>query len=134
MAKPVIADPWAVATVEGVKVSAGYMTVSNPGDINDRLVSASSPAAGKTELHIMETADGVMKMRMAGDGIATPAGGTVNLAPGGAHLMFLDLPAALKDGTTIPVTLTFEKAGSIEVQFAVRPRTAADKSADHAKH
>lgn len=130
MAKPVIADAWAAATAEGVKVSAGYMTITNPGDIADRLVSASTPAAGKTELHLMENENGVMKMRQAADGIAAPAGGAVNFAPGGTHVMFFDLPAPLKDGTTIPVTLTFEKSGPIEVQFAVRPRTAADKPAD----
>jgi hypothetical protein len=131
-AKPVIADAWAAATAEGVKVSAGYMTVTNPG-AEDRIIAAASPAAGKTELHVMESENGVMKMRTAEGGVVAPAGGSVSFAPGGTHVMFLDLPAPLKDGTTIPVTLTFEKAGPVEVQFAVRPRTAADKPAEH-KH
>lgn len=134
-AKPAVTDAMAIATAEGVRVSAGYMTVSNPGATDDKIVSASSPAAGKTELHLMEKdAAGVMKMRMAEAGVAVPAGGAVTFAPGGTHLMFLELPAPLKDGATIPVTLTFEKAGPVEVQFAVKPRSAIAKPEGHGGH
>lgn len=134
-AKPTVTDAWAAATAEGVRVSAGYMTVANPGAADDKIIAASTPAAGKTELHLMEKdAAGVMKMRMADGGVAVPAGGSVSFAPGGTHLMFFELPAQLKEGGTIPVTLTFEKAGPVEVQFAVKPRTAAAKGAGHGGH
>jgi periplasmic copper chaperone A len=125
-AKPTITDAWLAATVEGVKVSAGYMTLTNASGVGDRLISATTPVAGRTELHIMETGvGGVMKMRMAEGGVETPAGGTVTFAPGGTHLMLFDLPAPLKDGSVAPVTLTFEKAGAVTVDFAVKPRAAA---------
>ena len=134
-AKPVVADGWIAATAEGVKVSAGYLTLTNPGASADRLVSAATPAAGRTELHIMQTGEGgVMKMRMAETGIELPAGGELRFAPGGTHLMLFDLPAPLKEGATTPVTLTFEKAGAITVDFAIKPRSAGAKPAGHGGH
>lgn len=127
--KPVIADAWAAATPAGVKVSAGYMVITNPG-ADDRLLSVSTPAAGKSEVHTMEMDAGVMKMRAA-DGLAVASGATVTFAPGGVHVMFMDLPAPLAEGTTIPVTLVFEKAGTLTASFAVKQRPIDGQASKH---
>ncbi len=131
---PTVEGAWAAATPEGVTVSAGYMTVVNPGDAEDRLISAAMPKAGVTELHVMEKQGEIMKMRTAEGGLAVPANGKLELAPGGAHLMFLQMTAPLAVGETVPVTLTFQKAGAVTVNFEVRPRTAVKKGDDYSKH
>lgn len=133
-AKPTVSDAWIAATGAGVKVTAGYLTIANPGTSDDRLVSVSTTAAGKTELHVMENEAGVMKMRVAEGGVPVPAGGSVTLAPGGTHLMMFDVAAELKDGATVPVTLTFEKAGVVEATFPVKPRTVAGGDKAHSGH
>ncbi len=76
----------------------------------------------------------VMQMRELEAGIAIPANTTVELKPGSYHLMFMDVPQPFKEGEMIKATLVFEKAGSVDVEFAVGP-VAADKSKDaHAEH
>ena len=107
------------ATLPKAPVGGGFLTIVNTGTVDDRLVSAASPAAGDVQLHEMTMDGGVMKMRRLADGIPIPAGKTVALSPSGLHLMFMQLKQALVEGTTVPVTLTFEKAGPIELQFAV---------------
>lgn len=134
-AKPTVTDGWVASTATGVRVSAGYMTVANPGG-DDTLVSAVTPAAGKTELHVMEheAATGAMKMRMAEGGVPVPAAGEVRFAPGGTHLMFFDLAAPLVEGASIPVTLTFAKAGVVETTLTVKSRAAMAAKPDAGKH
>jgi len=114
-----IIHPWTRATPKSAKVGGGYMTLINRGDAADRLVSIETAAAGKTELHEMSTEHGVMKMRPLPQGIAIPAGETVTLAPGGFHVMFLELKAPFAEGEKVPARLVFEKAGAIDVVFAV---------------
>lgn len=115
-----VGHPWSRATLPGAKVAAGYLTVTNNGSTPDRLVSATGEIAGKTEIHEMSVdAAGVMTMRPLQDGIEIPAGGTVELKPGGMHVMFMDLNQPAKPGEKFKGMLTFEKAGSIEVEFSV---------------
>ncbi|MEP9349426.1 copper chaperone PCu(A)C [Xanthobacter sp. KR7-225] len=113
-----IEHPWSRATPGGAKVAAGYLVLKNAGAA-DRLVSATAPFAGRVEIHEMAMKDGVMTMRPLADGLAIPAGGTVAFKPGGYHIMFMDLKQPLKEGTLVDGTLTFEKAGTVKVQYKV---------------
>lgn len=114
-----IERPWMRATPNGAKVAGGYLRVTNGGTVSDRLVSASIPAAGHGEVHEMSMEAGVMKMRPVEGGIEIGPGRTVELKPGGFHLMFMDLRSGAKEGETVRGSLTFEKAGTIAVTFGV---------------
>lgn len=116
-----VTDGWARATPPGAVNGAGYLIVQNPGPAADRIVAVTSPVARRTELHSMSMAGGKMTMRALDEGLEIPAGGTVKLAPGGLHLMFLDLTAPLVAGQKIPVTLELQKAGKITVELVVQP-------------
>ena len=105
------------ATVPGQQVAGGFMKIENKGSA-DQLVSASSPVAGEVQLHEMAMDGNVMKMRQVKD-IAVPAGGAVELKPGGLHLMFMNIKAPLTAGETVPVKLKFAKAGEVEVKMPV---------------
>jgi hypothetical protein len=94
------------------------MIIHNHGSGPDRLVAASTAAAGRTELHRHVMTDGVMKMRSVA-AIDVPAGGTAELKPGGLHVMMIGLEAPLVEGTRVPLTLTFERAGTVTVELAV---------------
>lgn len=111
--------PWSRATPGGATVAAGYLTLKNTGATPDKLISATAPFAGKVEIHEMAVKDGVMTMRALPDGLAIPAGGSVALKPGSYHIMFLNLKEPLKEGTKMDGTLTFEKAGTVAVQYQV---------------
>jgi copper(I)-binding protein len=112
-----IDEPWSRATPPGAKIGAGYMTIRSAAA--DRLVGASSPAAARVELHVTEKKGDVMRMRQV-EGYDLPAGGSFVLAPGGAHLMLVDLKAPLKEGAKVPLTLRFRKAGEVKVELQVR--------------
>ena len=116
-----IDHPWARATPHGAKVAGGFVTVANKGAVDDRLVSATAEIAEHAEIHEMAMKDGVMTMRPLADGVVVPAGGEVALKPGGYHLMFIGLKRMLKQGESFAGTLTFEKAGTVEVSFTVAP-------------
>lgn len=127
----VIEHPWSRATPAGAKVGGGYFVLHNKGEA-DRLVSVSAPSiSDKVQLHEMATVDGVMKMRPLPDGVAVPAGGEVAFKPGGYHVMFVDLKQPLKKGDKVKATLTFEKAGSAEVEFNVEDIGAAAPEHHH---
>lgn len=113
-----VEDPWARATPPGAKIGAAYMKITS-GGAADRLVGASSPAAAKVELHVTEKKGDVMRMREV-KAYDIPAKGSFELAPGGAHLMLVDLKAPLKEGAKVPMTLRFEKAGEVKVELQVR--------------
>lgn len=127
-----IGHPWSRATPQGAKVAVGYLKLTNAGAEADRLVSVSGEIAGRTEIHEMTVDEnGVMTMRPVEGGIDIPAGGTVELKPGGLHIMFLDLKQAAIEGVKFKGTLTFEKAGPVDVEFAV---DAMGGDAGHADH
>lgn len=107
------------ATLPNAPVGGGFLTITNTGSEDDRLISATSPVAGEVQIHEMKMEGDVMKMAQLPDGLPIPAGQTVTLQPGGFHLMFMQLKQALVEGTKLPVTLTFEKAGSIEVELDI---------------
>lgn len=133
-ASPVhVEQPWARATPPGAKVAGAFAVIENHGSTPDRLVSATAEIAGRVEIHEMAVTDGVMTMRPLADGLAIPADGSVELKPGSYHLMLMDLAGPLKEGEHIAGTLTFEKAGTVPVEFAVAPIGAkAPAGAGHA--
>jgi hypothetical protein len=112
-----IEEPWARATAPGAKVGAGYLKITSGSA--DRLLGASSPAAQRVELHITVKEGEVLRMREV-KAYDIPAKGGLELKPGGAHLMLVDLKAPLKEGGKVPVTLRFEKAGEVKVELQVR--------------
>lgn len=116
-----VGSAFARAMLPGQKVGGGYLTITNKVDTPDRLVAISSPSAGKVEIHSMELTDGVMKMRPLESGLEIPAGATIELQPGGLHVMFSDVDKPFAEGGEIPVTLEFERAGKVEVLLPVRP-------------
>ncbi|KUM28660.1 hypothetical protein AU467_10875 [Mesorhizobium loti] len=129
----VIGHPWSRATPPGAKVAGGYFTVTNKGNAPDRLLSISSEISDKAELHEMGVKDGVMTMRPVTGGLEIPAGGKVELKPGAYHLMFFGLKRQPKQGEKFPATLTFEKAGSVTVEFAVEGMGEMGGMDDHAE-
>ena len=112
-----IENAYTRSTVPGQQVAGGFMKIENKGGV-DQLISASSPVAGEVQLHEMAMEGNVMKMRQVKD-IAVPAGGAVELKPGGLHLMFMNIKAPLAAGETVPVKLKFAKAGEVEVKMPV---------------
>ena len=115
----VISQGWTRATPGGAKIGGGFLTIENKGTVPDKLIGASADAAGKIEVHEMAVTDGVMKMRPLENGLAIEPGKSVKLAPGGYHLMMMDLKNPLKEGEKLPVTLQFEKAGKVAVTLDV---------------
>ncbi|WP_162455692.1 copper chaperone PCu(A)C [Pseudoxanthomonas kalamensis] len=122
---------WARATVAAAPVAGGFLTVVNTGTKDDRLLRAESGIAERVEIHEMRHEDGMMRMRALADGLAVPAGGKVELAPGGYHLMFIRPTHALTAGERFSVTLVFEHAGAIPVEFEVREMGAGSAHMQH---
>ena len=122
-----IERPWARATPPGAPVAGGFLDVRNVGATEDRLLSATSPDADKVELHEMRMDAGVMRMRRIDGGLAIAPGGTLTLAPGGFHLMFIGPKHPFVAGETVTATLRFERGGERPVRFEVRPIGAAQR-------
>ena len=114
-----IEQPWARATPKGATIGAGYMKITNTGTESDRLVGGSVSFAQRFEVHSMTMEQGVMKMREVKDGLEIKPGETVELKPGGYHVMFVGLKEPLKQGADLSVTLKFAKAGAVEVKYPV---------------
>jgi copper(I)-binding protein len=128
-----IDHPWSRATPGGAKVGGGYLVIENTGATADRLVSVSAPSiAGRTEIHEMAVTNGVMTMRPLDSGIAIAPGAKVEFKPGGYHIMFMELKQPLKQDERVKGTLTFEKAGAVEVEFKVE--SVGARGADHGAH
>ena len=108
-----ITGAWSRETAEGQNAGGAFMTIANSGAADDRLTGGSSPVAGDVQIHTVDMTDGVMRMRELEDGLDVPAGGSVTLKPGSFHIM--------QQGQTVPVTLTFEKAGPVEIDLAIQP-------------
>jgi copper(I)-binding protein len=114
-----LTDLWTRATPPSAPTAGGFLTIANTGTEPDRLIAISSPEAASGEIHEMSMENDVMRMRALPNGIEIPAGGTVKLAPGGRHLMFITLKAPLAEGGKLPVTLTFEKAGKVDTYLHI---------------
>ena len=129
-----IEQPWMRATPAGAKVAGGYVRVTNTGKEPDRLVSVAIPLAGHGSIHSMTKDGDVMKMAPVEGGLAIAPGQTVELKPGGYHLMFEDLTGAPKAGESITGSLTFERAGLVPVTFTVAPIGAQAPAAGGHQH
>ena len=112
-----VADALCRPTPVGRQATGCYLTLTAPTD--DRLVSVSSPVAGRIEIHESRMESNMMMMRELKEGMALPAGQAVELKPGGNHIMLLAVTEPLKAGDSIPLTLTFATAQPVEVEAAV---------------
>jgi len=132
VAAPVIEDPWIRSNPNGM--GAAYLTITMPTD--DTLVAAQVDAsiAGRTEVHEVVEDDGMMRMRELDGGLSLPAGSTVELRPGGYHIMLLDMPGMLEVGSTVDLTLRFATADPIVVVAEVREGAGADGMPEHGPH
>ncbi len=119
-----ISDAWLRATLPNQTVGGGYLTIENAGGEDDRLIAVSAPITAEAEIHEMSMENDIMTMRRLDDGIVIGAGQTVDLEPGGMHLMFPNLEGPIEEGDTIPVTLSFERSGEITVEMPVLPASA----------
>lgn len=126
-----IEQPWARATPKGATIGAGYMKIRNTGTEPDRLVGGSISFAQRFEVHSMTMEQGVMKMREVKDGLEIKPGETVELKPGGYHVMFVGLKDPLKQGEDLTVTLKFAKAGTVEVKYPVEAVGAGGPAVGH---
>jgi hypothetical protein len=124
-----VQDGWSRATPPGAKIAAGYLTIRNAGAA-DRLLSASSSAAEQVQTHVTFREGEISRMREV-KGYEVPARGTLELKPGGAHLMLVNLKAPLKEGMSVPLTLRFEKAGEVKTELQVRPLTGGVEQHSH---
>ena len=126
-----VKDAWVRTSVQGQKATGAFMKLTAKDGA--KLVAASSPVAGVTEVHEMKMEGDIMKMKAVAGGLDLPAGKTVELKPGGYHVMLMDLKAALPKDSTIPLTLVFKDAKGVEsrlelkVPVATAPMAAAHK-------
>jgi copper(I)-binding protein len=109
--------PWTRVTPPGAKVGVGFLQLRNAGAA-DRVVGASSPVAGRVEMHVTLRDGDVMRMREV-QGFDVPAGGTFELKPGGAHLMLMDLKRPFRMGEKVPLTLKLQKGGELKFELSV---------------
>ena len=114
-----ISQPWTRATPKGAAVAGGYLKITNTGTAPDRLLGGSTDVAKRFEVHEMSMDNGVMKMRELKSGLDIPPGATVELKPGSYHIMMQELLRPLAKGQRVKASLTFEKAGKGDVEFAV---------------
>ena len=115
----IIERPWTRATPKSATVAGGYLRITNAGSTPDRLTGGSADVARKLEVHEMSMDGGVMKMRELTNGLEIPPGATVELKPGSYHIMMTDLSRPLAKGDKVKASLTFEKAGKVDVEFTV---------------
>jgi periplasmic copper chaperone A len=125
-----IDNPWSRAIPKGATVAAGYMTIRNTGTTPDRLVSVSTPIAGKVAVHEMTMDNGVMKMRPVAGGLEIEPGATVELKPSSLHLMITNVKQPIRKGNPFAATLTFEKAGTVDIEFSVEATGATSPAAE----
>jgi len=118
--KITVEQPWARATPAGAMTGAVYMTLANKTGTADRLTAAASDVAQKVQIHEMAVVNGIMQMRELANGLAVPANGSVTLKPGGYHVMLIGLKKQLIAGQTLPLTLTFAKAGNISITVPIQ--------------
>ena len=127
-AAPQVQAAWSRPAAQGT-TGAGFMILANPGPKPDALVSVASPLAREVQVHQSMVHDGVAMM-MAAPQVPIPAGGSITFAPGGYHLMFLNLTRALNVGDSLPATLTFASGAKVKATFVVGlapPAAAATK-------
>ena len=127
-----VKDAWVRTSVQGQKSTGAFMKIT--AKQNMKLVSVSSPVAGIAEVHEMKMDGDVMKMRAVKGGLELPAGKTVELSPGGYHVMMMDLKAALPKDSTVPLTLVFKDAKGVESKLEIRLPVGLSMDASQHKH
>lgn len=115
----VIGHPWSRQSPVAADVAAGFMTITNEGNEEDRLIKVESPISATVQMHDMKMDGDIMKMSEVPGGIAIAPGATVELRPKSLHLMFMGLKEPVSEGETFNATLTFEKAGTVTVDVEV---------------
>jgi len=128
----VIGHPWVRETAQGQSAGGGFLTVTNNGRAEDRLLGGNSEIADQVQVHSMSMDGSVMRMRQLRDGLPVPPGGSVALRPGSYHVMFTGLKRPLKRGEMVPATLHFARAGKVKVEFKVEAVTYGGSA--HAGH
>ncbi|MBQ0932761.1 copper chaperone PCu(A)C [Ideonella alba] len=133
LAQTAVSDAWVRGTVPAQKATGAFMQLKSAQ--GGRLLSVASPLAGVVEIHEMKMDGNVMKMAALPKGLELPAGQTVELKPGGYHVMLMDLKQPLKDGDSVPLSLVVEgkdgKRETIELKAPVRPLGAANPAPMH---
>ena len=124
-----VKDAWVRVSVPGQKATGAFMKITARDGA--RLVAASSPVAGVAEVHEMKMDGNVMKMRAVEGGLELPAGKTVELKPGGFHVMLMDLKAALPKDSTVPLTLVFKDAKGVESKVELKLPVATAPAHSH---
>ena len=121
-----VADPWVKAT--DTEMTGAFGVLTNTGDTEMTIVSASSPSAGKMEIHEVVDKDGEMVMQQIDGGLVIPAGGTAELAPGQNHLMLMMLPAPIEAGETVEITMTCADGGTAPYSGVAKPFDGGEES------
>ncbi len=129
-----ISQAWVRETPPNAPVAAGYLSIRNQGTADDRLVKVASTAAERVEIHEIRHEDGVARMREMTSGLPLPAGSTVELKPGGYHLMLIGPARPFRAGDVVAATLVFEHGDERKIEFEVRGTGAAKKDDAHAHH
>jgi periplasmic copper chaperone A len=125
-----VTQPWSRALPKGAAVAVGYMKITNMGTEPDRLMGGSTPVAGRFEIHEMNMDKGIMTMRPLPEGLEIKPGQTVELKPGATHIMMLDVKEPIERGKSFKGSLKFEKAGSVDVDFAIQSIGATSPGRD----
>lgn len=114
-----IISPWSRATPKGAPTAIGYMTIKNAGTVPDRLIGGSVEVAKEFQLHSMAMENGVAKMREL-KAVDLGPGQKVEFKPGGSHVMFVGLKQPLHEGEHVKGALTFEHAGTVQIEYDVQ--------------
>jgi periplasmic copper chaperone A len=123
-----IDHPWSRATPKGARTAAGYLVIKNTGSTTDHLMGGALAGVASGQVHETVNEGGLMKMRPVSGGLEIKPGETVELKPGSFHLMFTNLKAPLVKGQTVKGTLTFENAGTVDVDFGIEGMGASAAS------
>ena len=126
----IIEHPWAPASIGAAKAGAAYMKIVNEGQSPDLLIAVSTPVSEHAKLHTHIVEGGVAKMRPV-EAVEVNPGAPAILEPGGLHVMLMDLKAPLQEGDMFPLTLTFERAGTVTIEVIVQAPDDHDNDADH---
>ncbi len=126
----VVSKAWTRATPPNAPTGVGYLTITNNGSEPDSLVAVKSPLAGEAALHQTRMEDNRMQMRPLKGGIAIPPGGRVELKPGGTHIMLMQLKSSIAAGTSVPIVLSFERAGDVKATLKAAPIGATEPPAN----